>query len=488
MVNNVNRPNPFFAAATTYSSSTGFTIAKTSRTDFFNNEIRKMTFTWSSPKPRVMTNIDRFISSLSFEWNNDLNSADVTVVYSEDDSIPNSERAQQLATIGTFDLFTIVRPGAGSASSRTIFLDSDTRIKSGGSFNVNIIGSPVSLIDLRAIWDGSSNPTVNIRYNRLAGATTQVLAPANQSYQLTPGQTIEDVGAEFTVVNPDGATTFRWRRKTSFGGPFTAPGVITGNVEQPDYTAPPSNRISSDNADSTEVWTVTAENNDVSDSYEVSFRVVKTAPPEPPSDPIPSIPSRPTLASRTTSQLVFTTNAVTGATTYRWRISSDNRITDLDVIRTTTTPRLVISGLSGGQSRWVDVRAENTSGNSNYSAAGTGTTRTPTPANINIRATENLRLSSSVRVIVVEQNEIDITASDEISFSALVTVSLSASSTINISVTDELRLSSLITIGLIRAFIPTELIIGSSQYSKIYIGNTEYKKAYVGNTLVFENR
>jgi len=100
-----------------------------------------------------------------------------------------------------------------------------------------------------------------------------------------------------------------------------------------------------------------------------------------PSTSVPATPERPRLTARNSSGLIFRTDTVPGATRYRWRISSNATVSNADEIRETTGPSITILGLSPGTQRWVDVRAENSAGNSSYSADATGTTTrlTPTP-------------------------------------------------------------------------------------------------------------
>jgi len=96
----------------------------------------------------------------------------------------------------------------------------------------------------------------------------------------------------------------------------------------------------------------------------------------------PATPGTPTLTGRTASSLTFSVTPVPGATGYRWRISSNATVSNADTLRETTGPSITISGLSAGTQRWVDVRAENSAGNSSYSADATGTTTasSPTPS------------------------------------------------------------------------------------------------------------
>ena len=103
----------------------------------------------------------------------------------------------------------------------------------------------------------------------------------------------------------------------------------------------------------------------------------------PPPDEAPGSPSTPTLASRTSTSLTLATVAGSGGTptTYRWRISTNSTVSNQDPMHTSSSPSITITGLDEDTDYWIDVRAENSEGDSDYSGdlatstlAGTGTT------------------------------------------------------------------------------------------------------------------
>ena len=85
---------------------------------------------------------------------------------------------------------------------------------------------------------------------------------------------------------------------------------------------------------------------------------------------IPSVPSIPTVSDRGSDQLILGTTAEDFGgtpTLYRWRYSTNDVISDFDPATTSSGPNVTITGLDPDTDYWVDVRAENTSGESEYS-------------------------------------------------------------------------------------------------------------------------
>ena len=84
---------------------------------------------------------------------------------------------------------------------------------------------------------------------------------------------------------------------------------------------------------------------------------------------VPARTATPTLVSRTTTSLTLSVTRGGGgiATLYRWRYSTNSTVSDSDPKVTSSGPNITIRGLSPGTSYWIDVRAENSSGNSDYS-------------------------------------------------------------------------------------------------------------------------
>ena len=84
----------------------------------------------------------------------------------------------------------------------------------------------------------------------------------------------------------------------------------------------------------------------------------------------PGLPSTPTLSSRTTNSLTLATSPGSGGTPtlYRWRYSTNAIVSNEDPFVTSTTPSVTIPGLNAGDDYWIDVRAENSAGESGYTA------------------------------------------------------------------------------------------------------------------------
>ena len=95
--------------------------------------------------------------------------------------------------------------------------------------------------------------------------------------------------------------------------------------------------------------------------------------PDPDPDPVtqvPGTPSTPSVVAMEQNSLELSTTPGGGgaATLYRWRYSTNNNVTDSDPMVTSTGPSVTISALAEDTDYWIDVRAENSEGDSAYSA------------------------------------------------------------------------------------------------------------------------
>ena len=82
---------------------------------------------------------------------------------------------------------------------------------------------------------------------------------------------------------------------------------------------------------------------------------------------LPPRPERPVLVESTSSNLKVRTNDVPGATGYTWRISLDEIFTSADRTETSTNGELTVDRLESGTRYHIDVRAENSTGDGEYS-------------------------------------------------------------------------------------------------------------------------
>ena len=95
----------------------------------------------------------------------------------------------------------------------------------------------------------------------------------------------------------------------------------------------------------------------------------------------PVTPSAPTLVSRTTTTLTVRVAEVDGATSYRFRYSTNSSVTDFDPGIVSADNEVTITGLSPNTNYWIDARAQNSAGSSSYSAdLATSTSALATPA------------------------------------------------------------------------------------------------------------
>ena len=120
-----------------------------------------------------------------------------------------------------------------------------------------------------------------------------------------------------------------------------------------------------DTTDDSATITLTASGGGVSDTATVTVTITDDDTPL----QAPGTPSTPTRTASTTSSLTLATNPGSGGTpaSYRWRISGNSTVTDSDPMHTSTGPSITITGLSEDTLYWIDVRAENSEGDSAYS-------------------------------------------------------------------------------------------------------------------------
>ena len=108
--------------------------------------------------------------------------------------------------------------------------------------------------------------------------------------------------------------------------------------------------------------------------------------------PAPAIPSIPIRTARTDNSLTLETtpNSEGGTPTlYRWRYSTNVFVTGADPFVTSDGPTVTITGLIAGQNYWIDVRAENEAGESDYTGnLSTFTSDTGIPAPTNLAYTD----------------------------------------------------------------------------------------------------
>ena len=108
---------------------------------------------------------------------------------------------------------------------------------------------------------------------------------------------------------------------------------------------------------------IRATNSQGSDDWTVAYTTVAAL-------AAPGLPSTPTLSSRTTNSLTLATTAGSGGapSLYRWRYSTNATVSNTDPFVTSTTPSVTISSLNVGDDYWIDVRAENSAGESSYTS------------------------------------------------------------------------------------------------------------------------
>ena len=88
-----------------------------------------------------------------------------------------------------------------------------------------------------------------------------------------------------------------------------------------------------------------------------------------PTTQAPGVPATPSATTSEPTSLTLSTTAGSGgaATLYTWRYSTNSNVTNSDPMVTSSGPSITITGLTRDTDYWVDVRAENSVGNSAYS-------------------------------------------------------------------------------------------------------------------------
>ena len=131
----------------------------------------------------------------------------------------------------------------------------------------------------------------------------------------------------------------------------------------------------SDVQDDTIILTLDDSFGDMLDSVTITITIADD------DEELPGTPSTPTLSSRTTTSLTLATVAGSGGTptTYRWRISTNDLVTDNDPMHTSSSPSITITGLNEDDDYWIDVRGENSEGDSAYSGDLATSTLAGTP-------------------------------------------------------------------------------------------------------------
>ena len=181
--------------------------------------------------------------------------------------------------------------------------------------------------------------------------TTTVAANAGPNVSVESGGSTQ-IGGVDAITNPSGSTTYRWVRRSGTGGSLSS-----ATIAQPTFTAPTvsSNRNIA--------WRKTTTNNGVSDTDDVIITVTPAA------TTAPNTPSTPSATTRGQTSLTLSTTPGSGgaATLYRWRYSLNRTVSNADTVVTSAGPSITIPGLTADTNYWIDVRAENSTGNSAHS-------------------------------------------------------------------------------------------------------------------------
>ena len=153
----------------------------------------------------------------------------------------------------------------------------------------------------------------------------------------------------------EGAQRYRWRISTD--------SVVT-DADRMEVTTIPQITITSLDPN-TEYWIdCRSENSAGNSAYSADLKVATES-----DTHLPSVPTTPVLVSRTRTSITVSVTPVPGAETYHWRLSEDSTITQLDTTVRTNEPTATFTGLDIDSEYFIDARAENSAGRSNYSSA-----------------------------------------------------------------------------------------------------------------------
>ena len=296
-----------------------------------------------------------------------------------------STRRQNSLTLST-------TPGAGGAatlyrwrySTNSNVTDFDTIVTSTGpSITISGLSEDTNYwVDVRAENSaGNSNYSGNLATSTLPVPDTTVSANAGPDVSVESGGSTEIGGAD-SVTNGVGTTTYSWTKRRGTGSSLSST-----TIAQPTFTAP---TVSSNRSI---VWRKTTTNNGVSDTDDVTITVTPAA------TQVPGTPGTPSATTRGQNSLTLSVTPGGGgaATTYRWRYSRNNVVTNADTIVTSTGPSITISGLNANRNYWVDVRAENSAGNSVYSGDLATSTSDSDPVTPSTTVTANAGSDKSIQ-------------------------------------------------------------------------------------------
>ena len=185
-----------------------------------------------------------------------------------------------------------------------------------------------------------------------------VQLPGTPGTPTVTARTATSISLSTTSGGGGAATLYRWRYSTNATVSNSDPMVtstgrtvtITGLAADDDY------------------WVdVRAENSAGNSAYSGDRATSTTAQPQP-----PGTPTNLQVGTRTTTTIALSVSPGSGGTPtqYRWRLSTNNFMSDSDTVLNTSGTTATFTGLSAGTSYWVDVRAENDDGNSSYNPSG----------------------------------------------------------------------------------------------------------------------
>ena len=97
---------------------------------------------------------------------------------------------------------------------------------------------------------------------------------------------------------------------------------------------------------------------------------------------VPGTPTNLQVDTQTTTTITLSVSPGSGGTPtgYRWRLSTNGFMSNSDTVINTTGPLVTFTGLNVDTSYWVDVRAENSAGESSYNPSGSNGLMTATLA------------------------------------------------------------------------------------------------------------
>ncbi len=228
---------------------------------------------------------------------------------------------------------------------------------------------------VRALSSAGSSP-----YSAVANAKTSISVPSVPSNFTASAKSSSQISLSWSAVS--GATSYSIYRATSSSGTYSLLTTVTSTAYTNTGLA----------ANTTYYYKIRAGNNAGSSSYSAVANATTFA------AIIPSIPTNLTASAKSSSQIVLSWSAVSGATSYSIYRSTSSSGT-YSLLTTVTSTAYTNSGLAANTAYYYKIRAVNSAGSSAYSATASATTnagsKPPVPTKLTALALSSTQIALS---------------------------------------------------------------------------------------------